>query len=276
MSGFRSFVVAGAGFIGKEIATELAIQPNTTVTVLTRKGSEPKDLPHNVKTATVDYDNASELEAIINGHEVVISTLSGGGYAAQPTLATAAKAAGEKHFVPSEYGIATDNVTEGFLFRKKQFQNVLDSLDLPYTLFFTGFFPEYCLVPVFGFDWKSGKVSYPEPGTAQIGWTTASDIAYFVANYFTHTITPKKIIRLQGDRKSFAEVVEIYKKVHPSRKLEVTMKKQAEYEARLESNPADVLALLLLTMTSGKGVVGEGEPWAERKLTTVEDVLANI
>jgi len=276
MSGFTSFVVAGAGLLGKQVATELAAQPNTTVTVLTRKGSAPKDFPKNVKTAAVDYEDAVELETAIKGHEVVISTLAGPGLAAQPALAKAAKAAGVKHFVPSEFGAATNNLTGGMLFRKKQFQNVLDSLDLPYTLVFIGLFPEYCLVPAYGFDWNSGKVSYPDPGTAPISWTNTSDIAYFLAKYLTHTTTPKKIVRLEGDRKSFAEVVEIYRRIHPSRELEVAVKKQSEYEARLESNPVDFVAFLLLAVTAGHGAIGEAESWAERKPTTVEDILANF
>lgn len=39
MSGFSKFVVTGAGVIGASIISELAVQPNVTITVLTRKES---------------------------------------------------------------------------------------------------------------------------------------------------------------------------------------------------------------------------------------------
>lgn len=52
----------------------------------------------------VDYSNGTELEAALKGHEVVISTFAEAGVVVQPGLAKAAKAAGIKLFVPSEYG----------------------------------------------------------------------------------------------------------------------------------------------------------------------------
>jgi len=49
---------------------------------------------------SVDYDSPSSLATALEGVEVVISTLAGGGVAAQVPLAEASKAAGVQLFVP--------------------------------------------------------------------------------------------------------------------------------------------------------------------------------
>lgn len=74
----------------------------------------------------------------VSNVEVVISTLSGGGFAVQPALAQASKKAGVKLFVPSEFGIDTTLITQGFLLGKKNFHQALRDLGLPYLLVSNG------------------------------------------------------------------------------------------------------------------------------------------
>ena len=56
----------------------------------------------------VDYEDASTPLVALEGVDVVISTLAGPGFGAQPALADAAGTAGVKLFVPSEVSFRFD------------------------------------------------------------------------------------------------------------------------------------------------------------------------
>jgi len=97
---FTKFAVAGgAGSLGAFVTSAL-LKQDASVVVLSRK---PADVPVSATLRVVDYANGSALESVLRetGTEVLVSTLSGPGIGFQPSLATAAKKAGVKHFVPS-------------------------------------------------------------------------------------------------------------------------------------------------------------------------------
>lgn len=88
------------------------------------------------------------LSARLSGIDVVISTLAGSTFdTVQIALAKAAKLAGVKLFVPSEFGSDTLGATEGAFGQKARVQQALKELGLPYTLFFTGSFSDYVFIP---------------------------------------------------------------------------------------------------------------------------------
>ena len=66
---------------------------------------------------------------------------------AQVPLAEAAKQAGVKLFLPSEYGEKTDTLEGGILLPKKLFQDKLRALGLPFALIYNGPFPDFVLTP---------------------------------------------------------------------------------------------------------------------------------
>lgn len=107
-----------------------------SVTILSR--STDTKAPAGAKVVSVDYASESSLVSAVSNVEVVISTLSGGGFAVQPALAQASKKAGVKLFVPSEFGIDTTLITQGFLLGKKNFHQALRDLGLPYLLVSNG------------------------------------------------------------------------------------------------------------------------------------------
>jgi saccharopine dehydrogenase-like NADP-dependent oxidoreductase len=123
MSEYKSFAVAGAGLIGAPIAKEL-VRSGAKTRVLTRAGSS-KSFEKGVEVREVNYEDevrtycaqaqpaSSWLRDVdsslsqaslvdgLKGIDVVVSTLSGAGFAVQPALAKAASKAGVKLFVPS-------------------------------------------------------------------------------------------------------------------------------------------------------------------------------
>ena len=93
--------------------------------MLARPGSNSiqSSLLQGATIATVDYTDATALASILEKHnvEVVISALAYGALAAQRHIADAAKEAGVKLFVPSEYGMPTEGGKDGHLVIKSEF-----------------------------------------------------------------------------------------------------------------------------------------------------------
>lgn len=92
----------------------------------------------------IDYDSPETLEKAFSGIDVVISTVGIMAISKQYPLATAAKAAAVKLFVPSEFGDPTLGSTRSDAISpdKAEFHEHLRNLDLPYSLFFTGMFSD--------------------------------------------------------------------------------------------------------------------------------------
>ena len=93
----RFAVVGGTGALGALVTKELVAQ-GAEVIVLSRSAS---DVPVGATVKVVDYADPSSLAEALAGAEVVISTLYAAGFAVQPAVVDAAKAAGAKLFVPS-------------------------------------------------------------------------------------------------------------------------------------------------------------------------------
>ena len=95
----------------------------------------------------VDYSNEGSIQHALTGVDVVISTIPGTVVDIQVKIAAAAKNAGVKLFVPSEFGGIPDGETEWVLGAKANVQSQLKALDIPYTAFYTGIFADYAWVP---------------------------------------------------------------------------------------------------------------------------------
>jgi uncharacterized protein YbjT (DUF2867 family) len=95
----------------------------------------------------VDYSDEGSIQHALSGVDVVISTIPGAAVDIQVKIAAAAKDAGVKLFVPSEFGGISNGQTEWIFGAKANVQSQLKALDIPYTAFYTGFFADYVWVP---------------------------------------------------------------------------------------------------------------------------------
>ena len=115
--------------------------------VVSTKGSK-STVQGDAKVIQVDYSNDESIKQALSGVHVVISTISGTAVDVQGKIAAAAKEAGVKLFVPSEFGgVTVEGQTEGRFGAKATIQGQLKALGVPYAAFYTGLFADYIWSP---------------------------------------------------------------------------------------------------------------------------------
>ncbi|KAF1326156.1 Isoflavone reductase p3, partial [Globisporangium splendens] len=255
MVAYKSFAVLGAGSLGSHIINEL-LKTNVSVKVLTRDDTKPAFAEYKENGATVvkvDYSNEDELKKAFSGVEVVVSALALSVLSIQVEIAKVAKAAGVQLFVPAEYGIY---VTESFTFHKKVVQDALKELQLPYTVFYTGFFARDH--GFLGFDYANGRIRVVGSGDVPFSLTARPDIARFVAHALT-TAEPSDLawakIPIEGDRKTFLEIAAIAEK-KLGKKFEI---EYVDLEETRKNINTDFVAFFTTVIADGNAVAGSAE-----------------
>ncbi|KAH7099988.1 NAD(P)-binding protein [Auriculariales sp. MPI-PUGE-AT-0066] len=254
---YSTFAVAGgAGGLGSFI-TKALVSQGAQVVVLTR--SHDTVVASGAIAKVVDYADPASLSATLQGVEVVVSTLSRAGIAQQPALADAAKAVGVKLFVPSEFGNPTVGKTpESLHYNKAALHQHLRKIELPYTLYFTGFFSDYDFIPPLGFDIANKTITIVGTGTVPISFTTRSDIADFVAYTLTHLPSTKlenAVLGMEGERRTLVSLKQIFEEVYGGEFKFVH--RDADEVARIvqEKREAAMLDYLLLSAELGDVLV---------------------
>ena len=191
-----------------------------------RHASHPEWITKGANLAIIDYNDQASIVAAFEGVEVAISTIKNhpDGIQNQKHLADAAKVAGVKIFVPSEWGSPSVKI-EGGIAYKAQIRDYLREIGLPYTALHTGPWPDLIVQPYvlfsaysyfshtdtaslsdksyFGFDLKNRKVVVPGLGNTPISFTGRPDIARYVGYVFTNLPAEKlewKEFYLEGER----------------------------------------------------------------------------
>jgi len=228
-----NFAVIGAGAIGAWIIEELIKYKTSsdkvnTIKILSRsetiKTANPKWFEKGVEFFQVDYADEVTLVRVFKDVDVVFSTVSATAIEQQEALGNAAKAAGVKIFVPTEYGVDTEDASDGVFLAKKRFSEFLKGIDLPYVKIFTGLWTDYCITPDWGWNLEESKVVIYGSGDSPVSMVDRTDIARYVAYVFTH-IPPSelawKILRIQAELTSFNKIATDYE-AKTGKKLEVT------------------------------------------------------
>ncbi|KZV68772.1 NAD-P-binding protein [Peniophora sp. CONT] len=266
MSGYKNFAVVGAGNIGALIIEELLNAKSTgsvdKVVILSRPESASKLDAFKARGATIvpiaNYSSIPDVSKALSGLEVVISTLTHNVLDLQLPIAEAAKSVGVQLFVPSEFGMATDNITEGLLAAKNEVNKKIRALGIPTALFFTGGFADWLWSPSINLDVKSGSVGVGGDGNAKISFTSRPDIGRYLAHVLTtlpSAETNNKTFRIEGEHASFNEVFAAYEKKHGTN-VQVKYTPIEELQTKVKENPYDVGSILHLAWATGLGVVG--------------------
>ncbi|EJU01466.1 NADP-binding protein [Dacryopinax primogenitus] len=259
MSSYKTFAIAGAGTVGKYILQNLVKAKEEgkidSVVVFTRSAEgNPEANALGVKSVQVDYTSVPALTTALKGVDVLISALGPFGLGLQGDIATAAKEAGVKLFVPAEYGAPA--IDMGGI--KSTLRRKFESLGLPFTIFFVGVFMHSFFSPALSVDLPGGKVTVGGKAHNPITWTTVKDIGAYIAHCLT-TLPPAKLegatILIEGDRAGIKEVIAEYEK-RTGKKVEITYRTLEGLKASAAANPFDFPSLLWLTVEDNQGVIG--------------------
>jgi uncharacterized protein YbjT (DUF2867 family) len=249
MSGYKNFAIVGAGtfgsFVVRQFLKDKAAGTVNEVVVLTRQGSKTT-IEGDAKVVAVDYSNKESIKSALTGVDVVICTISIPALNLQAGIAAAAKEAGVKLFVPSEFGNVSAGETVGMFGEKADIQNQLKAVGIPCTAFYTGPFADYLWAPLLDLDVLSGKVTIAGDGNKQISFTSRADIARYVSFVLTHMPAERlknQSFTIAGDNKSFNEIFKAYE-AKTGKKVGVTYVPISTYDARIDADANDLPALL--------------------------------
>ncbi|KAG6614742.1 Eugenol synthase 1 [Phytophthora cinnamomi] len=248
MSTFTKFAVVGAGGVGSSVVDGL-LKANAIVTILTRDDTKPELQTFKERGASIvkaNYDDEASLQGALADSEVVVCTVDARHHAVQFGIARAAKAAGVQLFVPTEFGMPDE---DGANITKQKVRGMLKELDLPYALFFSGFWFEY--LPL-------GVMSVIGEGNAKLGLVSRTDFGRFVAHVLV--TVPKASLEwaqfsIESNRMSPKEIAAMAEKKF-GKKIEL---KVVDYEATKKNYDTDSVAYILTRIGDGRCVPGTEE-----------------
>ncbi|MBS2016358.1 MAG: NmrA family NAD(P)-binding protein [Deltaproteobacteria bacterium] len=267
----KLIVVAGAaGKLGRLVIDAVLQDPSARVRALVRDPKKPEAAllaRDRVELVELDVVSAGEgaREAAVRGAWAVVSTLQGGPDViidAQLALLRAAKAAGARRFVPSDYSFDFFGLPEGVnvnsdwrrTFAERAKTEVTETFEVVHVL--QGIFADAYVLGFLGLlDGEKGVVRYWGDGTTPIDWTTWEDTARFTAAAALDERPVPERLYVAGDRMDVLTFVKTWEAAH-GRKLTVERLGSlddlaAETRRRLQAEPANMYAWLPLMYARG-------------------------
>jgi nucleoside-diphosphate-sugar epimerase len=263
-------VAGGAGKLGRLLVNALLENPSAKVRVLVRDPGKPElagiagDRVELVAFDAVTADDAARAAAV-KGAYAVVSTLQGGPDViidAQLALLRAAKAAGARRFIPSDYSYdlfalpAGININSdwrralGELAR----QEVTPSFEVVHVL--QGIFADAYVLGFLGLlDAEKGVVRYWGDGRTPIDWTTWEDTARFTAAAATDERSVPERLFVSGDRMDVLTFAKTWESAHgrslTAERLGSLEELEEETKRRLASEPQNMYSWLPLMYARG-------------------------
>ncbi len=290
-------VVAGAtGKLGRLVVESLLAHPGVIVRALVRDPAKTGDLKRDrVELVAFGVATSSEQEraAVVNGAFAVVSTLQGGPDViidAQWALLEAAKAAGVRRFIPSDYSYNIFTLPKGInvnsdwrrAFAEKAQGQRSDGFEVVHVM--QGIFADRVVLGFLGlFDAEQGIVRYWGNGTTPIDWTTWEDTARFTAAAAIDDRPVPEHLFVSGDHLDVLTFVKTWEKVH-GKTLVVQHLGSLEDLARetnraLAEQPQNMMAWLPLMYArgtfGGEALLGprENHRYPEIKPETLEQAI---
>ncbi|PNW76810.1 hypothetical protein CHLRE_11g477200v5 [Chlamydomonas reinhardtii] len=256
-------VIGGSGLLGKHIVNGLLENGHYDVTVVSRKGGDDSKLAPFVakgaKIAHVDYNEQASLVVALKGQEIVISTVGAAALSEQPKYIEAAKAAGVRRFVPSEFGFdsGAPGVREYFpaMGYKYATQDALRASGLEYTFVITGFFLETQFTNLFYWDVPGGKATVKGDTTQPFTLTSLVDVGRWTAEALLDPASKNATVYLVGEVLTYEDAIKTVEKA-TGKTLAVTRASKADLDRDIAAAPdvwASFLDLLLRAISDGRG-----------------------
>ncbi|KAK0517696.1 hypothetical protein OC842_008032, partial [Tilletia horrida] len=218
-NGLSTFAVLGAGAIGAPII-DAFLDAKLPLTILTRDASKPELQPYAQRGATlkaVDYSSVDSIAAALEGIDAFVSALGNDHKPELPDeLARAAKQAGVKLVVPSEFGL--DYVSEktkpfpGLIQAKLDHHAYIESLGLSWIAIANGQFGSWLFHPALGYDLAKHVAVFRGDGSALLTVTDPRDIGTFLVKVLTTQAVPRpgsgRVYRVEGYATTQREIVD--------------------------------------------------------------------
>ncbi|WAO87485.1 NmrA domain-containing protein [Fusarium falciforme] len=202
-------VAGGTGGLGRALIEAILADGKFDVVILARKYDEEKEKQIGARILQVDYTNIEALTKVLED----LST--------EPEfnlIAAADKSTPTKRYVGNVWGV---DYTDEFVNRSPLFQakhavtDALDSTSLEHTVWYTGYFADYYLMPhaksylnmmTAVVDMANNTAAIPGSGNVPVVFTYTQDVARYVAASLT---LPRWSSRtwLVGDKVTWNEVV---------------------------------------------------------------------
>ncbi|EPQ31056.1 uncharacterized protein PFL1_01245 [Pseudozyma flocculosa PF-1] len=243
---YSKIAIAGVGHIGKPIA-EALLSANLDVKILSRTSAAKPGL-EAAKVVAIDYNDASGLAAALDGVEVVISTLGGGAAldGDQIQLADAAKRAGVRLFVPSDFSTDMDLIPRDDAGRLPAFwrgkgvaYDHLERIGLPYLRIVNNAFGDYLYSPFIGFDFDRRTVQVVGDLDRRLVVSAERDVGAFLAHVLT-TLPAEQLenraLRLQSFKTTWRHAIQAAER---ARGIELRVENVSIADAKAKADDKD-------------------------------------
>lgn len=296
----KLIVVAGAsGRLGRLVIEALLRDPHARVRALVRDAEKPEVAAlakDRVELFSVDVAAAEEgrRAQAADGAWAVVSTLQGGPDVivdAQLALLRAAKAAGARRFIPSDFSYdyfalpAGINVNSDWrrTFAERARSLVTSSFEVVHVL--QGIFADAYVLGFLGMlDGTRRSLRYWGDGTTPIDWTTCEDTARFTAAAALDERRVPERLCVSGDRMNALTLAKTWESVRGTpltlQRLGSLDELAAETAKQLAEKPNDIFAWLPLmyarSVFGGQALLGENHNHLYPAIApeTVRDAIA--
>ncbi|CAG8626150.1 3964_t:CDS:2, partial [Paraglomus occultum] len=189
----------------------------------------------------VDYDQHDNLVNALKGTDALISTVAPARTATvwdfdalQTPLLDAAKAAGVKRFIPSEFGIDYRVGDHPVSDTKASFREKVQNSGLEYTIILCGLFAEF--LGWFAFDVKNKTATFLVDGSTKLAVISLSDVAKFTAESLKLNECRNTTIRVIGSSLPLNEILKNFEQATGS-KWKVIEDKDAKHRFQNKIDP---------------------------------------
>ncbi|RKP09823.1 hypothetical protein THASP1DRAFT_22370 [Thamnocephalis sphaerospora] len=226
-------IAGGSGDLGGKLVQAFLADDSYQVNVLSRVNSDSKGLDQlrkqGVSVITVDYNQFDELVKALQGTDILICTLH---YAIvdelQPVLFRAAKAAGVRRVVPSDFSSENEAFQRLVCPDPAATERNIIEAQLEYTRYFCGAFYCYLTTSHVGVNLENRSVTVVGKGDKPFSLAHQEDLARFVAASLKDPRSRNARLGFESCTITFNELIAAIEK-HSGIKLNVT---------RLPSDPS--------------------------------------
>ncbi|CAG8552785.1 215_t:CDS:2 [Diversispora eburnea] len=242
---FKTVAIAGAtGKLGYPIAEAFLNDGSYKIKILRQKPENKNERAEllaskGAEIVYVDYTQKDDLVKALKGTDVIVSTLAPNKAhidfcTIQIPLLNAAKEAGVKRFIPSEFGGEYTPGAHPFINSKIQFREELEKNGIEYTYIFTGIFQEF--IEMLGFDLKNKTVTFYVDGDPKIHSTSLADIGKYTVESLKLPEARNATIRVAGSTFTIKEILQKFEEATGS-KWKIAEDKEVRHRFRNQIEP---------------------------------------